>query len=289
MDDNLPPAQAIAFAVPGASVLALHGPDAAKFAHAQFMSDVAALADGQWHWSGWLTSKGRLVALFALLRLDARTLWLLLPDADADGLREALQRFVFRSKVALDVRTDLCVSGAFSAPANARLAQLSRTGDGTVEMDLGTQVSTRTVYIGERSAPADAGKAADWTIFDLVHGVPRLDASQSGQWTPQQLSLDRLKAYSVKKGCYPGQEIVARTHFLGQAKRGLRLFDNDASVDIGSEVVEGAQVVGTIVSRTATETGSRLLAVLPLEHSMEGLAVAGAPLRPRPLQEGLAR
>jgi folate-binding protein YgfZ len=289
MDDNLPPAQAVAFALPGASVLALHGPDAAKFAQAQFMSDVASLANGQWHWSGWLTPKGRLVALFALLRFDAQTLWLLLPDADADGLREALQRFVFRSKVALDVRRDLHVSGAFSPPVNARFAQLSTAGDGTVEVDLGTPMAPRVVHIGERNTPPDAGKAADWTTFDLVHGLPRLDASQSGQWTPQQLSLDRLRAYSVKKGCYPGQEIVARTHFLGQAKRGLRLFDSDASADTGSDVRDGEQAIGTIVSRNATATGSVLLAVLPLEHSMQGLTAAGVPLRPKPLQDGLAR
>jgi folate-binding protein YgfZ len=289
MDDNLLPAQATAFALPGASVLALHGADAVKFAQAQFMSDVASLADGQWQWSGWLTPKGRLVAFFALLRFDAQTLWLLLPDADADGLREALQRYVFRSKVVLEARRDLRVSGAFSPPAIARAAQLSTAGDGTVEVDLGTPETARVVHIGARSMPADAGKAAEWMAFDLLHGLPRLDVAQSGHWTPQQLSLDRLRAYSVKKGCYPGQEIVARTHFLGQAKRGLRLFDSDASVDTGSDVLDGEQVVGTIVSRVAVDTGSVLLAVLPLEHSMHGLTAAGAPLRAQPLQEGLAR
>ena len=59
--------------------------------------DVASLADGHWQWSGWLTPKGRVIALFALLRFDAGKLWLLLPDADATQLRESLQRFVFRS------------------------------------------------------------------------------------------------------------------------------------------------------------------------------------------------
>ena len=85
------------FALPGHRILALEGPDAARFAHAQFMSDVAGLADGHWQWSGWLTPKGRVLALFALLRLDAQRLWLLLPDAgvpDAgpEGLVAQLRR-----------------------------------------------------------------------------------------------------------------------------------------------------------------------------------------------------
>ena len=62
------------------------------------------------------------------------------------------------------------------------------------------------------------------------------------------LSLERLRAFSVKKGCYPGQEIVARTHFLGQAKRGLVLFEADAPVAVGSEVRDGERVLGTVVS-----------------------------------------
>ena len=71
--------------------------------------------------------------------------------------------------------------------------------------------------------PSHAGQA-----FDLEHGLPRLPASQAEHWTPQQLSLERLGAFSVKKGCYPGQEIVARTHFLGKAKRGLALLEGSS-------------------------------------------------------------
>jgi folate-binding protein YgfZ len=126
-------------------------------------------------------------------------------------------------------------------------------------------------------------------VFDLEHGLPRLDASQSGQWTPQQLSLDRLKAYSVKKGCYPGQEIVARTHFLGQAKRGLAGFQAPTSVPPGSEVRDGARAVGSMVSCIATDGGCELLAVLPLDQSTQALMAGDTALQPRPLREGLAR
>jgi hypothetical protein len=286
MDDNLLPAHAGAFALPGHSVLALEGADAVRFAHAQFMSDVVALADGHWQWSGWLTPKGRVIALFALLRFDTRSLWLLLPDADAEALRGALQRFVFRSKVALAVR-DRHVHAAFAAPASAGG---SRIGDADgIELDMGTPESPRRLSIGERVAAIDAGAAARWSSFDLAHGLPRLDASQVEQWTPQQLSLDRLHAYSVKKGCYPGQEIVARTHFLGQAKRGLALFEAEGAVAVGSDVAGSERAIGTVVSSVDREGGCDVLAVLPLESDTAQLQAGGQPLLQRPLLPGLAR
>src|SRR6476620_6764355 len=132
MRDNLPATQGDFSALPDHRILVLEGPDAARFAQAQFMSDVTGLADGNWQWSGWLTPKGRVVALFALLRFNAQTLWLLLPDAGPRELREALQRFVFRSKVVLSVREDRSVAGCFARSSHASGALLSN--DSYVEL-----------------------------------------------------------------------------------------------------------------------------------------------------------
>ena len=103
------------------------------------------------------------------------------------------------------------------------------------------------------------------------------------------LSLDRLRGYSVKKGCYPGQEIVARTHFLGQVKRGLGLFEADAAITVGSEVRDGERALGTVISAGSNAGEHRALAVLPLEHEAAALSVDGIALRERPLLGGLAR
>ena len=102
------------------SVLALEGPEAIAFAHAQFSSDVTSLAVGHWQWSTWLTAKGRVLAVFALLRTGEHALRLVLPDVDAAELADALRRYVFRRKVTLAARPDLRVTGAFAAPAQAR-------------------------------------------------------------------------------------------------------------------------------------------------------------------------
>ena len=90
-----------------------------------------------------------------------------------------------------------------------------------IELDLGTDAHPRTLQVGPTAAPSDPDAHARWRALDMAFGLPRLPADQADSWTPQQLSLDRLRAFSVRKGCYPGQEIVARTHFLGQVRRGL--------------------------------------------------------------------
>ncbi len=278
------------FALPGQAVIELRGRDALAFAQAQTMNDVAALADGQWHWNGWLTPKGRVIALFALLRLDAETVWLLLPDADPRDIAARLQRFVFRSKVAIAVREELHVSGAFAPARDAAGAALGGDSENGVELDLGGEGGARTLRIGTQRSAEDATALARWRAFDLEHGLPRLEPSQSEHWTPQQLSLERLRAYSVKKGCYPGQEIVARTHFLGQAKRGLVLLRTDAPVAPGDDVRRAGVAIGSIVGAAAGDAGQAFaLAVLPSAREAGELQVGGNPAGEMPLRDGLAR
>lgn len=296
------------FPLAGHRLLALRGPDAVRFAHAQFMSDVAALPDGQWQWSGWLTPKGRVLALFALLRLDPQQLWLVLPDAEPRALADGLRRFVFRSKVAIEARPDLAATGAFAADAQARGAVLAMRAPESVALDMGGDGGARTLAIAPEIAPeiasagagavaaapgaaTDAGDAGAWRAFDLAHGLPRLDGAQVDRWTPQQLSLDRLRAYSVKKGCYPGQEIVARTHFLGQAKRGLRRLETAAAAAPGDPVagIDGTPA-GEVVCTAPLPDGRHLVQVVaPLDAAADGFVLHGQPAPARTFRGGLAR
>ena len=285
MPDNPQAGSAQEFRLPGHDVLSIAGRDATAFAQAQFMNEVAALPVGHWQWNGWLTPKGRVIALFALLKRDAETLWLLLPDTDATDLAAKLQRYVFRSKLVLAARDDLHANGRFAAPAQASGATFAVDGD-ALELDFGGDGGPRTMRISPSAANADAASAAHWRRFDLQHGLPRLRDDQIEAWTPQQLSLERLRAFSVKKGCYPGQEIVARTHFLGQVKRGLAMFEADAPIPAGAEVRDGERTLGGIVSTA----GNIALAVLPLERDANAALYSdGIALHEQPLLGGLAR
>ena len=285
-------------------VLSLHGRDALEFAHAQFMSDVAALDELHWQWSGWLTPKGRVVALFALLKLGPERLWLLLPDADPGLLAEQLRRFVFRSRLEIAAPA-LRVRGSFLRPQRAlgaRCDGLPMDDMVRVELDMGTPSAPRTMLLSgldpatpdSITAGVDQSHAAQaWARFDLAHGLPRLSPDQSGQWTPQMLSLDRLNAFSVSKGCYPGQEIVARTHFLGKAKRGLaRLrgagvgqLDEVMQGDVSGPGVSMVKPIGQVIC-AAEEEG---LAVLPTPLPDSALSTGGHACEVVPLLDGLAR
>ncbi|HCR32978.1 MAG TPA: folate-binding protein YgfZ, partial [Stenotrophomonas sp.] len=130
----------------------------------------------------------------------------------------------------------------------------------------------------------EAAFALAWRQTDLRFGLPRLEESQREVWTPQQLGLDRLNGYSVKKGCYPGQEIVARTHFLGKAKRVVQLLHAAAPAQAGDAVQQDGAALGSI----ASVAGDLALAVLPLETSDAELQVGGVVAQRVPLLDGLA-
>jgi folate-binding protein YgfZ len=278
------------FALPDHRLIALSGRDAAAFAQAQFMSDINALAPGQWHWSGWLTPKGRVIALFALLKFDDETLWLLLPDADPVTLAAALQRFVFRSKVTINVRGDLKVEGTFGAPSRAGGNVFAGEASSGIELDFSAEGGARTLRILPASiASHDPAWGARWAAFDLEHGLPRLPSAQTDHWTPQQLSLERLNAFSVKKGCYPGQEIVARTHFLGKVKRGLALVEGPAALRAGDDLRAAGEALGHLVA--CADDGERhlALAVVPLERAAKALHAGDVEVHESPLHAGLSR
>ena len=272
------------FALPDIAVVTLSGRDAVAFAQAQFMSDVATLAPGHWHWSGWLTPKGRVIALFAVLRRDAESLYVLLHDADPAAFVSSLQRFVFRSKVMIGIDRDAHVSGALRIPSVARGHEAHIDGD-AIELDLGTDAHPRTLQVGPTAAPSDPDAHARWRALDMAFGLPRLPADQADSWTPQQLSLDRLRAFSVRKGCYPGQEIVARTHFLGQVRRGLVALRAPDAAPRAGDVQQDGDTIGRLVCAAQ----DLRLAVLPLERAETPLTVDGLPLEPVALLDGLAR
>ena len=274
--------------LPGHAVVEVSGPDAAAFLQAQTMNDVAALAPGHWHWNGLLTPKGRVIALFALVRLDAARFLLVLPDFPADELATRLKRFVFRSKVSVQAQASL-VTAAGPAPGANPVDALVGDLDSGLGLDMGGEGGPRGLWLlpaghAALSGP-DAGAEAAWRAADLAHGLPRLPEGQREAWTPQMLSLERLGAFSLRKGCYPGQEIVARTHYLGQAKRGLVRLAGEG-LQPGLAVDAGGQGVGTVIS--ALDEGREALAVLGAE-APEELAAGGRPCRRLPLREGLRR
>lgn len=270
----------------GFTVLAIHGVDAAGFLQAQTMNDVLALAPGQWQWNGWLNPKGRVIALFALLHSSEHEFLAVLPDFPAAELLPRLQRFVFRAKVKLSVADHWACVADFDGLSVDGLS-VEKMG---WTLDFSGEGGSRSVRLLDANsallAPSDPAIDARWFEQDIAHGLPRLAGDQIEAWTPQMLSLDRLKAYSLRKGCYPGQEIVARTHYLGQAKRQLvRL--RGAELHAGREVHDDTgRSLGTVIC--ASHAGSDGLAVMAITTGTAHVGEA-SPVTALPLLSGLQR
>ena len=275
--------------LPGFSLLACTGPDAGAFLQAQTMNDLRGLADGQWQWNGWLSAKGRVICLFALWRRSQQEFLAILPDFPAAELQALLQRFVFRSKLRLAVEDGFEVLGEFTATPAGPSRDIAQAQGAGWRFDFSGDALARALLL----QPREAGVAphtefeARWRAADLAHGLPRLDAGQREAWTPQMLSLQRLKAFSLAKGCYPGQEIVARTHYLGQAKRELVLL-HGALPPAGAAVADReGRGLGSLVSTSAD--GSCALAVLQADRGPGPFRAGDADAVEVSLDEGLQR
>lgn len=190
-----------------AQTLLIEGPDARAFAQAQFSSSVNSLETGHWQFSAWLSAQGRVRSFFHLVRLaDDKYLMLLRGGAGA-CVAEALRRFVFRAKLVIREMPErnLATGPALPLHATEYMGDVLTLGCGTHSMQLG----------------AISADNAAWPQLQLHTGWAWLPESTLGELLPGALSMQRLAAVVVDKGCYPGQEIVARLHFRGGHKRHL--------------------------------------------------------------------
>ena len=211
------------FALARHALIRIRGTDARSFLQAQCMNDVNLLGDGDWQYNGWLNPQGRVMALFYLMRENSDAYYMVVPELPAEPLIASLQRYTFRSKLNLSLDTEQHLHGTL-LPATS--------GQATDELQSGTpealtwripgRTTDRLLSIAPTPAAADPDALELWHCLDLQTGWVWLGESMQNRWTPQMLSLDRLNAFSLNKGCYPGQEIVARTHYLGKSKRRLQ-------------------------------------------------------------------
>ncbi|WP_430389404.1 YgfZ/GcvT domain-containing protein [Dyella sp. 20L07] len=230
-----------------AQILLLEGADAIAFAHAQFSSNVQSLKVGQWQFSAWLDAQGRVRALFHLARPADDTLLVLLRGGDATSLAQSLQRFVFRSKVKLTAHHSHALS---TAPARESYA-FDREDDAYI------------FGCGTHSLVVGTSADDDWRLPQIHAGWPWLPDNVIGELLAPALSLERLQAVALDKGCYPGQEIVARLHYRGGHKRHMHC------------VVLSQPLPGGTVLRQDDKGIIQLLDVIATKVDVQALAVMG--------------
>lgn len=280
-------------------LLSCTGDEARAFLHAQLTSDVASLGVDGARRAGWCSAKGRLLATFLVIPHDGGFLLQLSRDLAAP-VAKRLAMFVLRSKVKLaDASGDWAQIGIWGASAAERLGVLGlqapvadlavARGANGIAVRLGAQRYLALVPAARRqaalAAQADAG-AGNWALEEIRAGQPMVVQATQDLFVPQMLNLERLGAVDFKKGCYPGQEVVARTQYRGVLKRRMVRARVSAAampaMDVFAEDAPG-QASGTVVNAAPlAEGGHELLAVVQISSldAASGLRL-GTPDGPR--------
>ena len=248
-----------------AQTLALEGDDARSFAQAQFSSNVLGLETGQWQFSAWLDARGRVRFFFHLARLSEQHLVLVLRGGQATLMAAALQRYVFRARVQIGARGP---SALGSGPAMPLHAVRQANDPDTLVLGCGAY----SLLIGNAVEPDDA-----WRLAQIRALWPWLPDTALEQWLAPALGLDRLGATALDKGCYPGQEMVARLHYRGGHKRHLQHVQLSLPLPAGGMLLQGDRELMQLLDIMPTASGAEALAVVPDELMPDGAAVEALP------------
>lgn len=283
------------------------GADAKSFIQAQFSNDIELINDQHVQFSAYCNPKGRMLAQFLVIPYQQGYL-LLVAREILDKTLARLRMFVLRSAVTLEDITEqrVCL-GLLGHSMENDLASISPdlphedyacvSYEQKLFIKLPSPIS-RYLLVAELTVAkqlwTDAlpdfkrSSANVWHWADIQAGLPSIWANTVEEFVPQMMNLELIGGVSFKKGCYPGQEIVARMHYLGKAKR--RMFrlhtELDSVPQAGTDIYlaqgNGQSAGKVVIAEPAATSGVDLLAVLQLSHIKDSDLrlgdVAGSPL-----------
>ena len=277
--------------------LEARGPAAGQFLHGQLSQGVNPLPAKRAPLAGWLDARGRVRALLRVIQ-DGEGYVLVTARDGAEALVKRLRMFVLRSAVTIELAADLGVGAVLGAdtpwlerrglPAGATQGSCHTVGDlrfipvgGDFWYAIGAPGALGTLAAELPAAPVHAATRAE-----IALGLPLVTAAIADRLVAQMLNLDALGALAFNKGCYPGQEIVARVHNLGDVKRRTRRYaiEGTPAPDVRTAVtLATGDPVGEVVRSVPTPEGAEVLALVDHAAADRPLACNGAPLTARPL------
>ncbi|HSU22881.1 MAG TPA: folate-binding protein [Variovorax sp.] len=276
-------------------VIRAEGPDAAGFLHGQLTQDFALLTPSEARLAALCTAKGRMIASFTGIRPSPERVLLV---TSRDILAQTLKRlsmFVLRAKVKLTDASDEFALWGIAGTALVANGLDAMTPPGRrVDAGAASVVSLypadgipRALWIAPLDAPAPVGDAlapTAWDWSEVRSGIATLTAPVVEAFVPQMLNYESVGGVNFKKGCYPGQEVVARSQFRGTLKRRTYLVTAAGAVEAGQEVFtaqDAGQPVGTVV-QSASDAQGRWSALVSMQTSATeaGALHAGGPTGP---------
>lgn len=258
-------------------ILEIQGPDSQKFLHGQCTADVQSLSPGQWRLGGFCTPKGRLYANFYLLALAEDHYWLVMPRSMVIPTIERLQKYAAFFRTELQDRSKHWHGLAFHRPqaTHGQPGELSLKIS-EQEIVMGMPEGHALVWLNPlqenhyervmQSVEADAQclPEVEWDRWETRFGLAWVLPATVEGYIPQALSWDELGGVSFSKGCYTGQEVVARLHYKGVSKKNLRHVSGSGNAPEITAAITGADGsnLGQVVRVVPEDAGWIGLAVL---------------------------
>ena len=247
------------------------GEDAANFLHNLLTNDISHLTQGEARRAALCTAKGRMIASFLIWREGDDYLLQLSADI-LPGILKKLSMYVLRSKVKLaDISTERALIGVIGpgiddlVGAQPPMTCTAFEGGTAIRLDadrgmLAVPAAAAGAVTAKLAAKAGSTDLGAWHLGEITHGIPRIVAATQEAFVPQMVNYetDAVGGVSFKKGCYPGQEIVARTHYLGKVKRRMYRVQLDVEFPPGTDVFTpeaGEQHCGAVVLTAPAPAG----------------------------------
>ena len=264
-------------------VIRAEGEDAAQFLHGQLTQDFALLGLDEARFAGFCSAKGRLLATLIAWKADANTVMLALPLELLPAIQKRLAMFVLRAKCKLsDASAQVALWGAVGTHDGTPRWALKRDGDaiGIRLPDNGGPSRWLVAQSPDAPTPAAALQEGEWQWGQLESGLPGVLAATTEQFVPQMLNLELLGGVNFQKGCYPGQEVVARSQYRGTLKRRTYLYELEGAAAPGQEIFHSedpGQPAGLVANAAQVGPRSLILAETKIAALSSGSLHLGAP------------
>lgn len=270
-------------------VLEIQGPDASKLLHGQCTADAQNLSVGRWVLGGLSTPKGRLYANFILARLGDDRFWLIMPVAQIDDTRQRLGKYAVFYKVTLNnistqwhgvgLSGSSVSSDAGTVHPEAHRVTITLSSTHHMEWLNALEETSYEARLAELETLGTAQPETAWNYWEVQQGWVWVTPDSTEAWIPQMIAWDVLGGVNYKKGCFTGQEVIARLHYKGQSKRQLfRLSGSGTAPDVGSKVTTielPESTVGEVVRSADLTSHWCALAILTLSDQTTSLRVNG--------------
>lgn len=261
------------------SIIEISGEDHLDFLQGQLTNDIKK-NEKKFIYSGMCNPKGRLFAFLRILRTpDSSSIFFVIPSSLADAVQKRLTMFILRAKVVIQKAENFHLIGIIDdnplidISADRKLNLPDQTNRSVMifqDNDLYKQITTKHSF----------NDISNWIKKDIEFGIPEVMEQTQEKFLVHTCNLDLIDAVNFKKGCYTGQEIVARTHYLGKPKHRsfYGVVNSKLSLDYGEQVFENDQSVGAVVNFTCCEDKTYVLFEKTLDTQDDSLNIKGEKL-----------